>query len=129
MQSTKIKSTPWFIQYASVAFSLVAIIFCSVSLQIKILLCAGVVGWTVIYQYYFAHQVKFFQWLATNQWLLIDNKNQSYMTELLNSSYLSRYLIILNWKKHHAILCRWHYDAETWRHWQFFLRQNHNRSQ
>jgi hypothetical protein len=124
---------PWsFFWILSIAvFAVFCIWLAAVSMTMKMLLIFLVLA-VVCHDIFYTrakmiHAIKLF---PTGQyyWLLTYKTEQCFAQLLPRKTYQSQYFICLFWrhvtqlssrtlKKHnrHTVLCRWHYDAETWR--------------
>lgn len=113
------------------AFALFCIAITSLSIWLKIALSIFVL-WFVLHHFYYARKkmirsIKLFE-SGQFYWMLTYATDQCFARLLPRKTYQSKYFICLFWqhvtllsqitlKKNdqHALLCRWHYDAETWR--------------
>lgn len=130
------KPIPYFYYAGIAAFALFCIAISMLPLLLKVLLVFFVLG-LVALDYYRRekNRIQAFTFFADKipYWLLTYTAGKYPATLLSGCTYQSRYFICLFWryfnmpaeqgipKRPMALLCRWHYDVETWRALQVLI--------
>lgn len=119
----KLKKMPWYMAWASASFAVAAVFTATLPLLAQLFISALIIAvagmnyWLVQNNKFSALKISTDAQTA----LLRDQQGRLYDAQLQASTYKSRYVICLHWRllnssrKFTTMLCRWHYDADTWR--------------
>jgi hypothetical protein len=121
-----VKPIPYFFYVFVTTLALIAVMLTDISYCLKTLLALFVLIHATFSFYQVRKKIiRSFQYFeTTQQYLLCDHHHQKHLAQLQPTSYQSQYFICLKWqlltKKQsvRALLCRWHYDKNTWRQLQ-----------